>query len=168
MTKRDRHHPDPEQMLMQVHAGRRDLERALDGISDEELMLPGMTGTWSGKDTIVHIARWDEFVANVVRHVRSDRSDGTLYAGGYKVVIETYLEQNDIWAEEDRDVPLEHARERFAGSHAQVLTALDELPASEWDDEVVAWVNALIEHYPEHTPNILEWRAHHRSQPHDS
>jgi hypothetical protein len=156
MTTPDHRPTDPDQLLIQVHAGRRDLERALDGISDEELMLPGMTGAWSGKDTLVHIARWDEFVANVVRH---DRRDGTLYAGGYEVVIATHLEQNEIWAEEDRDVPLIEVRDRFAGAHAEVLTALDELPASEWDGEVVAWVNALIEHYPEHTPLILEWRA---------
>lgn len=159
MTTPDQTRTDPEQLLLQVHAGRRDLERALDGITDEELMLPGMTGTWSGKDTLVHIARWDDFVANVIRHVGSDRRDGTLYAGGYKVVIATYLEQNDIWAEEDRDVPLDEARHRFTDSHTRMLAALDELPASEWDDEVVAWVNALIEHYPEHTPIILAWRA---------
>jgi len=156
MTTPDHDPTGPEQLLMRVHAGRRDLQRALDGISDEELMMPGMTGAWSGKDTLIHIARWDEFVANAVRH---DRRDGTLYAGGYKVVIATYLEQNDIWAEEDRDVPLADAKHRFADSHAQVLAALDELPASEWDDEIVAWLNALIEHYPEHTPIILAWRA---------
>ena len=39
---------------------RAELDAAFAGLLPVDLELPGMTGSWNGRLTLVHIARWDE------------------------------------------------------------------------------------------------------------
>ena len=49
-------------MLSTLVAGRRDLLRALEGLSDEDLTRAGVSGAWSVRDILAHVAAWDRQV----------------------------------------------------------------------------------------------------------
>lgn len=145
----------PDDLLRKVRESRADLEASLRDITDEEMLQPGMTGRWSGKDTLAHIARWDDTTADLLlRYLRDGVSRGSEY--------EDYEAWNARWEIEDRDITLAEARSRFAGAHATLLGTLERIPADRWDDEVVRWTRITgIEHYQDHTEPIRAWRREH-------
>ncbi len=52
--------------LATLVAGRRDLLRALEGLSEADLTRAGVDGLWSVRDILAHIAAWDRQVALVL------------------------------------------------------------------------------------------------------
>lgn len=150
----------PDALVGKVRESRAELESSLRDITDEEMVRPGMTGRWSGKDTLAHVARWDDTIADVLLgYLRIGVSRGSDY--------EDYEAWNARWEVEDRDITLAEARSRFAGAHATLLGTLERIPVDRWDDEVVRWVRiAGIEHYQDHLEPILAWRrAHGKADP---
>lgn len=145
---------NPDEIRRDLASNRRALERLFDGLTDDDLREPGMTGHWSGKDTLAHIGRWDAFVAHAIELYLAD---GTLLEGGVAKVIDRLLEINDEWAAEDRDLSLEAARARFVDEHAAARRAVDRIGPDQWDAETIRWVRALAIHYEEHLETTGAW-----------
>jgi hypothetical protein len=51
--------PRIQRMLAKVDAAWADFHAAYAGLSDEELMIPGVCGEWSIRDLIAHVTWWD-------------------------------------------------------------------------------------------------------------
>lgn len=151
--------PEPaetrEELLRKMRESRAGLEASLRDITDEEMLQPGMTGRWSGKETLAHIARWDDATADMLLgYLRDGVKRGSEYAD--------YEAWNARWEAEDRDITLAEARSRFAGAHATLLGTLERIPPDRWDDEVARWTRITgVEHYQEHTDVIRAWRREH-------
>lgn len=145
----------PDALLRKVRESRAALESSLRDVSDEEMQRPGMTGRWSGKDTLAHIARWDDVTADLLLgYLRDGVSRGSDY--------DDYESWNARWEVEDRDLTLGEARGWFAGAHATLIGTLERIPADRWDDVVVHWVWLTgIQHYGDHLEPILAWRRTH-------
>lgn len=142
----------PDQLLPKIRQSRAELEASLGDMSDEEMQRPGMTGRWSGKDTLAHIARWDDVTADLLLgYLRDGVSRGDAY--------DDYESWNAGWEVEDRDITLAEARSRFAGAHAALIGTLEGIPADRWDEDVVRWATLTgIQHYQDHLEPILAWR----------
>src|SRR5512133_2687563 len=50
-----------------------DFERSYAGLSDSELMIPGVTGQWSVRDIIAHVTWWEE---EALKHLPLVRKSG--------------------------------------------------------------------------------------------
>ena len=51
---------DRQKLLDDLEAARAELLSAIEGLSEQEMVCPGVIGEWSVKDTLAHIAAWDE------------------------------------------------------------------------------------------------------------
>jgi len=48
-----------DQLLKDIRAERRRLERSLAALSEEQMTRPGVVGAWSVKDILAHLAAWE-------------------------------------------------------------------------------------------------------------
>lgn len=142
----------PEEFLERIDTTYAQLLDALEGLTDEQLLTPGLTGTWRGKDVMAHIARWEETAtAAIEHHLRGER-----LPGDYR----DYEAWNARWAEEDHDVALDEIKRRFEQSHQALMALLRSLHSEQWNRYVQAWLNGTTwHHYEQHAGWIREWRA---------
>ena len=142
---------EPHEFLELIEANYAQLLDALAGLSDEQLISPGLTGTWSGKDVMSHVSRWEEVAAAAIEHhLRGER-----LPGDYR----DYEAWNARWAEEDHAVPLAEIKQQFEQRHQRLMDLLHGLSPEQWDRYVQAWLNgATWHHYEEHAGWIREWR----------
>ncbi len=142
---------DPMAILERIENTYSDLLDALCGLSDEDLLAPGMTGNWRGKDVLAHIARWEETAISAIQH----HLRGQCMPSDYR----EFEAWNAKWAAEDYDMPLAEVRQRFEAVHRELMNLLSSVPSEEWDSFVQEWVKGTTwDHYPEHTVSIMEWR----------
>jgi hypothetical protein len=143
---------EPSAIVTLIDAAYADLRAALHGLTTEQKLEPEATGRWRVKDVLAHLGRWNEIaLAEMQLHLRGETS-GEKYRN--------YLDLNDVWEQEDLDLPLAHVEERFATSHARIVRLLTELPAERCTRFIQAWArNALWHHYPEHTAWLRDWRT---------
>lgn len=140
------------EFLMEWRKSRAELDAALEGLSPDDLELPGMTGDWNGRLTLVHIARWDEVTTEmIVRRWRGVLPGVNEY--------DDYEGLNLVWAEIDADITLEAACQRYHSAHEAIVRTLALMPGHAWDDYVRGWVReASLNHYRHHAETTNRWR----------
>lgn len=129
-----------------VEASWQGLMDALEGIPEERMSEPGVVGVWSVKDTMAHIAFWDDLSTAYLDHLTT----------GHELERVDWREVNDRVARERADWSLERARQELDQAHARVLTAVRATPRSKIDDEALA--GNTYGHYDEHAAEIRDWR----------
>ncbi len=70
-----------QELLDDLEAARVELLSAIEGLSEEEMVCPGVVGEWSVKDALAHIAAWDK-ETSVVIHAFVTQKDPVF---GYKI-----------------------------------------------------------------------------------
>lgn len=143
---------DRQSLLEEWRQSRAELGAAFAGLSSEDLEVPGMTGTWNGRLTLVHIARWDEVTTEmIVRRWQGILPDVNEY--------DDYEALNLVWAEIDADITLEAAWQRYHSAHEAIVRTLSVIPYEAWDNYVRGWVReASLNHYRHHAETTTRWR----------
>ena len=132
---------------------RAELDAAFAGLTPADLEIGGMTGSWNGRLTLVHIARWDETTtAMVLRNALGVLPGVNEYDG--------YEQWNLVWADFDADITLEAAWQRYHSAHEAIVRTMRHLPDEAWNDYVRGWVReASLNHYRHHAETTSRWRA---------
>ena len=148
---------DRESLLKEWSTARDELDAAFAGLTPEDLEVPGMTGAWNGRLTLIHIARWDETTtAMILRHHVG------LLPGENE--FDDYEAWNLVWAGIDADIPLEAAWQRYHSAHEAIVRTMRHLPDESWDAYARGWLReASINHYRHHAETTMRWR-HQRGQ----
>lgn len=115
----------------------------LDRAPDDRKNEPGVTGEWSVKDLMAHIAYWDDRAAIVIGHG----------GRGEEVPPIDWQKVNDELASERAGWSLENAEREMRAAHGRMLATLDAYP--DVGDEYVA--GNTWEHYDEHAAEIRAW-----------
>jgi hypothetical protein len=114
-----------EQLLKDIDTERRRLEKNLFTLSEEDMMLPGVLGTWSVKDILVHIVAWEKlFLDWYQAGIRGSCPDITP-VGMSKKAIDAL--NQDIY-EKNRSRSLEDVLSDFRTSYQQTLTTIKAIP----------------------------------------
>ncbi len=126
------------------------LTEVMDGIPAERLEEPGVSGEWSVKDLIAHVAFWDAQAMEKI-HRR---------AAGEPVRTVDWQAMNDREAAASRSRSLDDLRAELHQAHRQLLDVLGTLPPT---DPMTADVCSFVpddtyEHYDEHAAEIRAWR----------
>lgn len=131
---------------------RAELDAALAGLTDADMEVPGMTGGWNGRLTLVHIARWDEVTTEmIVRRWRGVLPGVNEY--------NDYEGLNLVWAELDADITLAAAWQRYHSAHEAILRTMAHIPDENWDNYIRGWVReASLNHYRHHAETTRRWR----------
>jgi uncharacterized protein (TIGR03083 family) len=126
------------------------------GLSDDELLRPGVTGEWSVRDTIAHVTWWEE---EALKHLplileggRPPRYSAT-YGG-----IDAF---NALMTEQKRDLSLAEVRAQFAETHRRLVAYLRSLPPERVAGEARFRRRLRLDtygHYPLHIEEIRRWR----------
>lgn len=152
-----------QDILDELSAARADLMDALHGLSPEEMLIAGVVGVWSVKDTLAHLVAWESEVVTALNQVQNRRIPSLLR-----------IDDIDEWNAEQYHVnvrrPLEAVLADLGGVHRMLHTMIadfDERALT--DNRQYAWMEGeplafLIEenvllHEREHADEIRRWRA---------
>lgn len=143
---------EPHEILAHVTATRVTLTSAIYGLSEADLTRAGAVGTWSVKDLMAHLGRWEEISYDELQtYLRGEKStadyrDPLLY--------------NDKWESELQVLSLQQSIELFENAHYRLFGLLCSLTPEQWDGYVRAWVQGSTwHHFEEHGGQIRAWRT---------
>jgi len=148
-------------MLAKLAESRRDLHRATQGLSEEEMTQVQVEGVWTIKDVLGHIASWEEICLEPLRRY----ADGAPFEA---TVTEDYLALNEELAARKRDVPLGVILDELDAIRQELVATASKLSAEQWEQRVIfPWgdegavaemLDELYQHELEHVHAIQQWR----------
>jgi hypothetical protein len=126
------------------------------GLSDPELLEPGVTGNWSVRDLIAHVTWWEEEALKVLPLV---------LAGGrlprYSAMYGGIDAFNAMKTEGTRGLSLAEVLRRHEEVHARVVALVTNAPESEMAAGTRFRRRLRLDtygHYPKHAEAIRAWR----------
>jgi uncharacterized damage-inducible protein DinB len=154
-----------QELLSAMASARAELLEAIAGLSDEQLLEPGVAGPWSVRDVLQHISLWEAELVRLLAHVEQGRKPiGERWSGNLDLDA-----LNAKWHAETADRPLDRVQDDFHAVRRQTLRRLETL--SDGDLERVrpqAWLRKrplwqwiaeeTFEHDAEHAAEIRAWR----------
>lgn len=137
--------------------------QVLDGLSDEEMLEPGVVGDWTLKDVIAHLARWEAELVKLLWQVRQGLHPTSILVGEMD-----YDSINARWQQEDKSRPLERILADFYGVRNQTLRRMGDFKDQDLvDPERYPWLNGKplwlkiagnsFAHDQEHLEQINHW-----------
>ena len=111
---------DRRQLLRRIDRAWRDFQDSHAGLSNEQMLEPGVTGAWSVRDIIAHVTTWDE---EALKHLPLVLKGGkpprySLTYGG----IDAF---NALMTEQKKDLSLPEVQRQMNDTHRRVLKYLE-------------------------------------------
>jgi hypothetical protein len=131
-----------DEMLAQIDRSWANLISAIEGLSTDHWGESGVSGEWSVKDLLGHVAFWDRYSAEVA----TKRGAVPASEVGWQAM-------NDADAAAKADWTVTAIETELADAHAAILTAYEALPTLDEENVKEDW-----EHYDEHAAEIRAWR----------
>jgi hypothetical protein len=153
-----------EAILKELELSREDFLDAIEGLSEEMLLQPGVVGEWSIKDILIHLTRWEAELVKLLWQAKQGKSPSTAHFS--KVDVD---KMNASWYQESLPRSLEMALEDFHGVRNQTIRRAEDFSDKELTDpKKYPWLkNAPLwqwiagdsfEHEAEHAAQIRAWR----------
>lgn len=154
-----------QELLDDLEAARAELLSAIEGLSEQEMVCPGVVGEWSVKETLAHIVAWDKEIRTVVHAFVTQENPGFDYKISGK---RGFAKWNAREVEKRRDLStaqilaeMEEARQKLI-ELVQGLTEeqLSRRAVPPWRYPTTARRNLEIQakHDREHAEQITAWR----------
>src|SRR6266567_3969803 len=143
---------EPQEILEHVTKARVALTCVIYGLSETDLAAKGAVGTWSVKDVMAHLGRWEEVCFDELQmHLRGEQS-----TKDYRDA----LPYNDEWEAELQGLSLQESIEKFETAHYRLFGLLSALVPEQWDGYVRAWVRGSTgKNFEEHVDLLRAGRA---------
>ena len=126
------------------------------GLSDAELLEPGVVGRWSVRDVIVHVTIWEEEALKHLPGILEGRRPPR-----YSVTYGGIDGFNALMIARRKDLPLEEIFRRQAAVHRRVVVLVERTPEKALVSGTRARNRLRLDtygHYAVHTAAILRWR----------
>ncbi len=143
-------------LLGKLDAAWRAFQASYAGLTDDQLLAPGVCGAWSVRDLIAHVAWWDEEALThlpvILAGGRSPR-----YADAYGG-IDAF---NALMTQRKRSLSLTEVLAEHVTTHQRLLDYLHSLPTAEILANERFKRRLRLDtygHYPIHTEDVLRWR----------
>ena len=144
-----------ERLFQRLHTRWQAFQDSFAGLSDEALLTPGVTGHWTVRDLLAHVATWEEEALNALP---------VIVQGGR---LPRYASQGGIDAfnareqEHKREFPLQRLKQESEATHRRLLAYVQRAPESAYAAEGRFLKRLRLDAYGywgEHTAQILKWR----------
>ena len=147
---------DRRQLLKRLDKAWVAFNEAYAGLSDAQLMEPGVTGAWSVRDILAHVTTWEE---EALKHLPLILDGGTppRYSARYGG-IDAF---NALMTEQKRDLSLAEVRAQLAATHGRLVAFVEGDPGLQLVGDARARRRLRLDtygHYPLHAEAIREWR----------
>jgi hypothetical protein len=147
---------DKSQFLKRLDEAWNAFNASYAGLSDPEMMEPGVTGAWSIKDIIAHLTSWDN---ESLTHLP------LILAGGkpprYSVTYGGIDAFNAQTAEQKRNLPLSEVLRQRDDTHRRLIDFIQRVTADQFIRETRFRRRLRLDtysHYPKHAEAIRQWR----------
>ena len=148
---------DRQQLLKQLDKAWAAIKESYAGLSDSQLMEPGVTGQWSVKDIIAHVTWWEE---EALKHLPLILTGGrpprySLQYGG----IDAF---NAQMTEQTRCLSLADVLRQQDEIHRRLIDYVQRTPKEPFTRETRFRRRLRLDtysHYPIHARAIREWRS---------
>jgi hypothetical protein len=151
-----------EQVLARLDAAWKDFEESYAGLSDAELLTPGVTGRWSVRDIIAHVTWWEE---EALEHLPLVREGGR--PPRYSVAYGGIDAFNALMTERRRHLSLTEVLRRHDEVHRRLVEYVRAAPAELYARETRFRRRLRLDaygHYPLHARAIRRWRERERER----
>ena len=148
---------DRQQLLKRLDKAWAEFEESYAGLSDSQLMQPGVTGTWSVRDILAHLTTWEkEALKHLPLIIKGGRPPrySTQYGG-----IDAF---NALMTEQKRHLSLAEVLRELDEVHAHLIRYIHEVPEEMLIREARFRRRLRLDtysHYPLHAKAIRNWRA---------
>ena len=147
---------DRRQLLNRLDKAWAAFNESYTGLSDAQLMEPGVTGDWSVRDIVAHVTTWEE---EALKHLPLILKGGTpprcsVRYGG----IDAF---NALMTEQKRSLSLSEVRAQLAATHGRVVDFIQRAPEGQLIGETRFRHRLRLDtysHYPLHAAAIRQWR----------
>jgi hypothetical protein len=133
-----------------------DFKDSYAGLTDAQMIQPGVTEDWSVKDILAHVSLWEqeslEHLPTILQGLQPPRYS-QLYGG-----INAF---NDLMSEKRRGLSLSEVRARLDETHLKLIAYLQSVPEEQVTTETRFRRRLRLDtysHYPLHARAIREWR----------
>ena len=118
-----------DELIPALENGRADFLEIIKKLSEDDLELPGVIDSWSVKDILVHLTRWEAEIIKLIWQIGKGIQPTTAHFDQFSVD-----ETNERWYRESRDRPLKFVLGDFLGVRNQTIRRAKELPQVELTD----------------------------------
>jgi len=147
---------DRAQLLARLEKGWQVLRESYCGLSDSELMKPGVSGDWSVRDVLAHVTTWEE---EALKHLP------TIVKGGkppqYRVTHGGIDAFNAYMTDQKRNLTLEQVRQQLEETHRQLIAYIESVSEDQFRHETPFRRRLRLDtysHYREHARAIRTWQ----------
>ena len=152
-----------KEMISALEKGRAEFLEIIESLSDEQMELPGVVGTWSVKDILVHLTRWEAEIIKFMWQTRRGIQPTTAHFDQFSVD-----ETNERWFQESRNRTLNIVMSDFLGVRNQTVRRVKEVSQLELTNaDLYSWLNGKplwewiagdsFGHEAEHRAEIEAW-----------
>src|SRR5438876_4042421 len=146
---------DKQQLLKQLEKAWAALKESYLGLSDSQLMEPGVIDTWSVKDILAHVTTWEEEALKYLPLIiTGGRPPRYIQYGG----IDAF---NARMTEQKRDLALSDVLAQLDETHRRLIDYIRSVPEEHFTRETRFRRRLRLDtysHYPQHAKAIREWR----------
>jgi hypothetical protein len=153
-----------DEILDALEDGRENLLEAIDGLSDEALLEPGVVGEWSVKDLLYHVSMWEAELVKLLWEAAQGLPPSFFSFAG-----QTFDEINAAWAVEGQARTIEQVWDDFHSVRKQTIRRLSAFTDKDLSDPerypwskgqpLWGWIKEnSFGHEGEHAAQIKEWR----------
>lgn len=147
---------DRAQLLTRLDKAWRTFQDSYGGLSDSQLMKPGITGNWSVRDILAHVTTWEQ---EALKHLP------TILRGGrppkYSVTHGGINAFNAHMAEQKRGLTLAQVQRELDETHRRLLAFIETVAEEQIRCETPFRYRLRLDtysHYPKHADAIRRWR----------
>ena len=147
---------DRRQLLKRLDTAWAAFNESYAGLSDAELLQPGVTGAWSVRDIIAHVTTWEE---EALKHLPLILEGGT--PPRYSVQYGGIDAFNARMTEVKRRHSLSDVRAHAAATHARLIALVQGTPEGHLRSDTRFRRRLRLDtcgHYPLHAEGIRQWR----------
>ncbi len=148
---------DRKQLLKRLDKAWSDFQESYAGLSDSQLLVPGVTGKWSVRDIIAHVTTWEE---EALKHLP------TVLRGGkparYSEVYGGIDAFNARMTELKKGLSLRDVLQQMTNTHCQLIDFLETVPERCFRTETRFRYRLRLDtysHYPKHARAVRKWRG---------
>lgn len=152
---------DRIELLKLMQESRAELDAALAGLSEAQMVDPGVMDDWSVKDILAHFTAWEAEAVTLLAQARAGKQPRAVHSA------QEIDDLNARWHKENKHRSLERVLADHAGVRKQMLRQLagcsdqDLNQPRPWlkGKALVEWVKTdTFEHEAEHLAHIREWK----------
>ena len=147
---------DRRQLLRRLDAAWATFETSYAGLSDAQLMKPGVTGDWSVRDILAHVSTWEE---EALTHLPLILEGGT--PPRYSVRYGGIDAFNARMTEQKASLSLAAVRRQLDETHRRLIDFVQSTPEDQLSRESRFRRRLRLDaygHYPQHAEAIRQWR----------